>query len=468
MAKTGTLALRADERGLTRNERGAIPQLLEFHSPSAALAVTPVQHSARGVVLVVATLVAACFAAAALIPVDKVVTSQGKVVAIEATSVIQPLETAIVRSVDVREGQVVKKGTLLARLDPTFAAADASALQAQVDSLQAEVDRLQAEANGTSYSPREVTPAALLQSAIFTQRKAEYGFKMEGYAQKISGLQSQVQRAMFDVAAYGERVKVATDVEQKRAELERLQVGSKLNLLAATDNRLEIQRGLDTAKTQAAQGARDLAAMKAERDGYDQNWRGQVSKDLTDQTRKLSDAKEQLAKAARRRQLVELRADQDSIVLNIARVSPGAVLQSGEQLMSLTPVDAPLEVEANIAGSEAGFVRPGNPVTIKLDSFPATQYGTIEGTVRYLSPDSFVGNQPDEKQRGVQQMPTMGNNYYRARITMNEMKLHDMPEGFHLVPGMPAAADVKVGKRTVMTYLLSRVLPVAYDGMREP
>lgn len=446
-----------------------MPQLLEFHSPTAALAVAPVLPVARGMVLAVSTLVAACIAAAALIPVDKVVTAQGKVVAVDSSSVIQPLETAIVRSVDVREGQVVRKGELLARLDPTFAAADVSAYQSQVDSLQAEVDRLQAEADGKSFSPRAATPAALMQAAIFAQRKAEYGYKMEGYAQKISSLQAQVQRAMFDIAAYAERVKVAADVEAKRAELERLQVGSKLNLLAATDNRLEIQRGLDTARTQAAQGARDLEAMKAERDGYSQNWMAQVNKDLTEQSRKLSDAREQLAKAQRRRQLVELRADQDSIVLNIARVSPGAVLQSGEQLMSLTPVDAPLEIEVNVPGNESGFVHPGNPVTIKFDSFPATQYGTAEGKVRFLSPDSFIGNQPDEKQRGVRQQDQIsGSSYYRARVSIDEVKLHDTPDGFHIVPGMPVLADVKVGKRTVLSYLLSRVLPVVYDGMREP
>ncbi len=446
----------------------ALPALLEFHSPTAALSMTPVLHGARGTIWVVSSLAAACIAAAALIPIDKVVTTQGKIVAQSATSVVQPLETAIVRSIDVREGQVVHKGEILARLDPTFATADASALESQVASLATEVERLQAEASGTPYRARDASPLALLQGAIFVQRQAERGFKNENYIQKISSLQSQISRALADKQAYSDRLKVAEELERKRVELERLQVGSQINRLSATDSRLEVKRGFDNATNQVVQAARDLQAMQAERDAYNQQWRGQVSQDLTDQGRKLSDARENLSKATLRRQLVELRAEQDSIVLSIAKVSPGSVLQSGEQFLTLVPVDAPLEVEANIAGMDAGFVHPGNQVMVKFDTFPFTQYGAAEGKVRVVSADSFTSN-PDDKQRGSQQnQSSNGPAFYRSRITLDQIKLHNTPPGFRVVPGMPITADIKVGERTVVGYLLSRVLPVAMDGMREP
>ena len=465
----GALTVVRGTRSGKRQDAIALPSLLEFHSPTAALAVTPIQYGARSVNAVVCTMAAACFAAAGLIPVDKVVTAAGKVVAETPSSVIQPLETAIVRSVDVREGQLVRKGDLLARLDPTFVSADAASLQAQVDSLQAEVDRLQAEATGQPYKPDTASPLTVLQSAIFMQRAAERSFKMQGYAEKISSLQATIQKSMGDVAGYKARTDVATTVEAKRKELERLGVGSSMQSLAATDTRLETARGLDNARAQAIQGARDLAAMQAERDGYDQTWRSQVIQELTEQGRKLSDAKENLSKALKRKQLVEIRAGEDATVLNIAKVSPGAVLQSGEQLMALTPADARLDVEVNVPGNDAGFVHVGNPVTIKFDAFPSTQYGSAEGVVQVVSPDSFTSN-PDEKQRGVQQTPpaTGATSFYRGRISIDQVNLHDTPAGFRLVPGMPVQADVKVGRRTVLSYLLGRVLPVALDGMREP
>jgi HlyD family secretion protein len=443
--------------------------LLDFHSPTAALTVVPVLHGARGTIWTISSLVAACVAAAALIPIDKVVTAQGKVVAQAASSVVQPLETAIVRSIEVREGQTVHKGDLLARLDPTIAVADSRALEAQVASLSAEVDRLQAEASGNQYHPRDISSATVLQRAIFLQHEAERGFKNENYAQKIGSLQSQIHRAETDRDAYAERLRVAEDVERKRMELERLQIGSQLNRLSATDNRLEVRRDLSNAVGQVVQATRDLQAMQAERDGYNQQWRSQANQELTEQGRKLSDARENLNKAVLRRQLMELRAQQDGVVLNVAKVSPGSVLQSGEQVLTLVPVDTPLEVEADVAGTDAGFVHPGDTVTVKFDTFPYTQYGAAEGVVQVVSADSFTSN-PDDKQRGVQQHNQAGGGpaYYRGRITLDQIKLHDTPPGFHVVPGMPVTADIKVGKRTVVDYLLSRVLSVALSGMREP
>ncbi len=448
-----------------------LPMLLDFHSPTAALTVEPVLYAARPITWLVASLVGACFAAAALIPIDKVVSAQGRIVAVDSTSVVQPLETAIVRSIDVREGDRVSKGQILARLDPTFATADVGALRAQVASLQAEVDRLSAEAGNVEYRPTGTNPVEALQGALFLQHTAERSFKNENYAQKINGLRNQIQRALSDVYGYAARLKVASEVEQKRVDLEKLKVGSVLNRLQATDSRLEVKRGLDNAAAQAEQAQRDLQALQAERDAYNQNWRGQVGQELTESSRKLSDATENLKKAELRRQLVELRATEDATVLTVAKVSPGSVMQSGEQLITLVPTGAALEAEINVAGADAGYIHPGDPTNLKLDTLPYTTYGTVEGVVRVVSADSFStapeDQQPKRGSQPVQPRP-LGSSYYRARVTLDATHLHDIPSWFKLSPGMPLVADVKVGQRTLVGYLFSRVLPAFADGMREP
>ena len=186
-----------------------------------------------------------------------------------------------------------------------------------------------------------------------------------------------------------------------RRDLERLQVGSKLNTLAATDNRAEMERNLRSAEEMARPGQRDLAAMVAERDGYVQSWHADVSEKLSEATGKLSDARESLNKAQLRRQLVELRADRDATVLTVAKVSVGSVLQSGQQFITLVPADAPLEVEANIAGRDDGFVHVGDPVAIKFDTFPFIQYGLAYGTVRTISADSFTAQDEQRNPTGA-------------------------------------------------------------------
>lgn len=447
-----------------------LPVILEFQSPSAAIIATPIPRSARGVVWMISSMFAAGLLAMGLIHVDRVVSASARVVSKASTIVVQPLETAIVRSIDVHEGESVHAGDLLARLDPTFATADADALAAQVSSLQAEVARLQAEADEKPFTYTGLDPSLALQAAIYAQRQAERSFKLENYRQKIDGLKAMVARAAGDQAAYRDRLVVAQDVETMRKSLEKLQVGSRLNSLAATDNRLEMARGLSTAIETGESAKRDLSAMIAERDGYVQNWRAQESQTLSEEIRKLSDARESLNKAQLRHKLVELRADRDATVLTLAKVSVGSVLQSGEQFITLVPTDAPLEIEANIAGSDDGFVHVGDPVAIKFDTFPFSQYGMADGTVRVVSADSFTAAD-QQYSRNPGAVPLVGNStepYYRARIAIDRVGLHNVPDNFRLSPGMPVTADIKVGKRTILGYLLGRVLPVAREGMREP
>ena len=456
---------------LTRRQNSQMPALLEFYSPSAALMETRTQGPARGVIYTVATLFVACALAAGLIPIDKVVTAPGKVVAAQSTIVVQPLETAIVREIDVQAGDVVHKGQLLAKLDPTFTSSDKNALSLSVASLQAEVDRLAAEAAGTDYQPSVLDPSSLVQQAIFTQRKAERMFRLENYRQKIDALKATLAKDFGDIQSYNDRLQVATTVEGKRRELEQLGWGSQLTRLQSTDQRMEVQRGLQNAQQEVKTAAGDLQAMQADAAAYDQDWHAKVSQSQTEESRKLDEAQGNLTKAAKRSSLVELRADQDAIVLSRAPVSVGSVLQSGDQFLKLVPKDAPTEIDATVSASDAGFMHVGNRVTIKFDTFPFTQYGSAEGTVRVVSPDSFTGQQqPDQVVRGTdrpEQAPG-GQSYYRIKISLDQVNLHDTPQDFRITPGMPVTSDVMVGKRTVLSYIFARVLPVAQDGMREP
>ena len=146
----------------------------------------------------ITSMVVVLIVASALIPIDQVVTAQGIVVSQSPTILVQPLETSIVRSIDVREGQRVRAGDVLARLDPTFAAADLATLAAQVTSLEAEVARLQAEAAGKPFSYTGTDPSWLLQAAIHAHRMAEFDSKIENFRHKADELASVISRAESD------------------------------------------------------------------------------------------------------------------------------------------------------------------------------------------------------------------------------------------------------------------------------
>ena len=442
--------------------------LLEFQSPTIALISRPVPRSARMTTWLVAGLMACSIAVIATYPVDRVVTAQARVISTVPNTVIQPLEVGIIRSINVREGQEVHAGDVLAELDPTFTTADAAGAEAQVVSLQAEVDRLDAEAHDRAYLT-DGTTGSNLQAMLFTQRHAERTFKLETYAQKIDGARVKVQNAQADIGSYGQRLQVATQVENKRRELERLQVGSALNTLAALDNRVEIARGLETARAMLEQSRRELDGTIAERDGYLQQARSETAQQLAEQGRRLADVREQFNKARMRNRLVEVRAPQDATVHTIAKVSNGSVLQSGDEFITLVPKNAPVQVEANIAGRDAGFVRVGDTVSVKFDTFSYSTYGTAQGTVLSVSPDSVQN--PNMRRSGrPQQDPEegLGQVFYRARISIDQLNMRNLADDWRPSAGMPVSADIKVGKRTVLSYLLSRVIPTMEEGMREP
>ena len=198
---------------------------------------------------------AACVAAMGLIPIDRVVTAPGRVVSRTPTLVVQPLEMSIVPLDHVAEGQRVQKDAVLARLDPTFAAADVGGLAALVSSLQAEVSRLQREAEGSAFTYSCAYPYLTLQASIFAERQSERKFKRETYAQRISGLEAAVWRGLDDDQAYRARKDVAEKILAMRKELERLGVGAVVNTLAATDNFLEAARNVANT-TQGVESAR--------------------------------------------------------------------------------------------------------------------------------------------------------------------------------------------------------------------
>jgi HlyD family secretion protein len=234
------------------------------------------------------------------------------------------------------------------------------------------------------------------------------------------------------------------------------------------DSRAEMERALGNAQQTAEGAKRDQDALAAERDAYIRGWQAETSQKLSEVTGKASDARELLNKAKLRRQMVELRSDIDATVQSVAKVSVGSVMQSGQQFITLVPANAPLEIEANISGHDNGFVHVHDPVAIKFDTFPYSQYGMAEGIVRIVSPDSFTAQSEVRNPTSNVPVPTTTEVFYRSRITLDRVALHDVPLGFRVIPGMPVTADIKVGKRTVLQYLLGLMMPIPKEAMREP
>ncbi len=445
--------------------------LLEFQSPTAAIIATPVPAMVRSPGLYITLLVVCMLVAMSVFRLDREVVGQGQFVSNAPTTTVAPFVTSIVKSIDVQPGQFVHKGDVLATLDPTDAAADYTALLQQQQGYAAQVAQLQAQENNKPYAADPNNPASELQFQTYTQQMAQYNFTVDDYAQKIASLQTQINGYNAQAAYYRQRLALAVSVESMRNQLQSLQVGSKLDTLAAQDDRIDMQSELASAISSAQQTEKDLASQQAERDEFIQQWRANISTQLSTALVNLEQTQDSLTKARLTDQLVKLTAPEDSIVLGIApNVSVGAVIASGQTLMQTVPANAPLSVQANLDASEdSGYVKVGDHVVIKISTLLFTQYGTAEGVVESVSASSF--NPLDTSPSNVAGTPIPGTPqdlYYVANISLQEVNLHGVPDGFRLMPGLPVEADVQVGTRTLMEFFTRRVMPVAYDSFHEP
>ncbi len=451
--------------------------ILEFQSPTLTLISAAPPFSSRMTLWLIGSLVLLSMVLFATVPVDRVVATTGIVLAQSPNVIVQPLETAIVRRIYVKEGQTVKKGDILAELDPTFAKSDQRATTSQMESLKAQVERLKAELSNTPYVS-DGSQYSLLEEVAYLQRHQQFASQVENYNQQISSLQAKANSAKHDIDFYSQRLVGLRTVEEMRKDLEKYQVGSKLNTLAAIDQRLQVEQSLADARSAQDGALKDLAAQVATRDAWIHQWYGDTQQLESQQERLLSDMLGQATKNTLRGELVTLRAETDSIVLSVSRVAPGTVLQSGLQLMTTVPVDAKLEVSAPIDGADSGFVSVGNEVAIKFDTLPYFRYGYAVGHVTQISGDSFtdptsgqsnpVGQQPSLSTQSPQTLGTAPVYYYHATISIDRLQLKHPPESFRIMPGMPIEADIRVGQRSIMAYLFDRYLPFFAQGMREP
>lgn len=440
-------------------DRAAEQAINDFQGETAEIIGQPEPVAARAVVWAMAGMVVLFIGLASVTKLDRVVTSTGRVVSQSPTIVVQPLEISLIRSLNVRAGETVQRGQVLATLDPTFSAADVAQLERQVSKLTAEIARLNAEAGGTPFKAGGKDQDMILQESIWQYRQAEFAAKLANFEQRMATLQASIKSGRADSEHYRSRLKIVGEIEEMRRTLEKNQTGSRLNSLIASDTRVETERNLSLSENTIRTSSHDLEALRAEREVYIQQWRSTLLTDLSTRQVDLERVREELSKAQRRRDLVELRAIEDAVVLEVGKYSVGSVVEQAQPIYTLMPLNAPLEVEAEIAGMDQGFVKVGDEVQVKLEAYRYVEHGMAKGIVKSISEDSFTRR---EDQSQVQRP------FFRTRIELTEVNLRDVPKDFRLVPGMPLVADIIVGKRTIMAYLVEGALKNGSEGMREP
>lgn len=451
---------------------------LEFLSPADEIAMRPYPPASRLTLhsLLLAMLFGGLWASQA--EIDRVVTASGRLVTTTATIIAQPMETSIIRSIEVRPGDVVHRGQVLATFDPTFTEADVGQLEAKRLSLAAQISRLDSELNSQKeYHPPaigqndisglEVLAAVRLQERLFVERRDYLAARRRQYEESLTGLETKLTTNRREQDVLRERLHNLKEIQAMRQELLNQRSGSRLSLLEARDQMLDVERQLAIAVNTEGELLQQRVMSTAEHSSFTTDWRQKAAEDLVAARRERDGVTEQLNKASRRNDLVTVTAQADAVVLEIAKRSVGSIAQAAEPLITMVPAEAPLEAEVQVEPRDIGLLRSGDTARIKLEAFPFQRHGTLSAQLRTISEDTLARKeQPASKELEADQRS--GATYYSARLDITNANLRAVPPDTRLLPGLTLTAEIIVGHRTVLSYFIYPLIKGFDESLREP
>jgi len=442
-----------------RAVRGKHSTALDFLPDADAIERNPLPVYLRITVHTLALVLLLFVVWASFSEVERVVVASGRLVNPLPNVVVQPLETSIIQKIEVRVGQVVHQGQVLATLDPTFAQADEAQLRSRLHSLDTQTRGLNAELLGKSPVPSAKDTDAVLQAQLSRERQANFAAQLAKLEQNIARVAATMETNRRDQLVMAQRMKSLNEMEAMQETLMAQNFGARLQLLEARDRRLTAERELQLASNREHELRNELSALESEKTAFTKSWRQKTMEDLLSTARDRDGINEQLQKADKRKQLVALVSPVDAVVLDMAKLSQGSVVQAAEQMFTLVPLGAALEAEVKIDSLDIGYIKAGDVVHLKLDAFPFQKHSSLDGRVRTISEDAF---------RRDSGSPGAIDAYYLSRIAYGDSKLKKMPDKARLLPGMTLSAEIVVGKRSVMSYLIWPLTKAMDESIREP
>lgn len=371
----------------------------------------------RRIVWLIASVIAAGLIWAYVAVLDEVTTADGTVVPIRNEQIIQSLEGGLVKELAVRADQVVETGEILAILDPTRLEAAIDEITAKLSARRARIARLTAEVSNTSLVlPPDLDPVgdlARTETALFEARR-------QSFEQSI--------------ALIAESRRLMEDELETMTRLSELGASSRMELVRLNRQLVDLNmREADLRRDYFVVAREELSSAQNEAEALEAELRGR-----RDQLDRLT-----------------LRSPVRGIVKDITVSTVGGVVPPNGQLMTIVPLDDELLVEARVQPRDIAFIRPGMRATMEVTAYDSAIYGTLEGEVMSISPDS-IRDEVDQQQL-----------YYRVFVRSDRFELVNRAgQTFPITPGMVTAVDIHTGSKTVFQYLV-KPFNRASEAMRE-
>ncbi|ELY3814037.1 HlyD family efflux transporter periplasmic adaptor subunit [Cronobacter sakazakii] len=348
---------------------------------------------------------------------DEVTVGTGKITPSSRAQVIESLDGGIVNALMVHEGDVVERGQMLARLDPTRFQSNYGEAAARARALRASSERLRSELTG---EPLQFSEESMREPALVARERQLYESRRRNLNETLENLQKTYNLVMAEL-------RMTQPLVAKGA-------ASEVEVIRLQRQAAELKGKMDDARNQFAVRAREEQVKN--------------NADLDAQLQVMAGKADQLDRAT-------LFSPVRGVVKDIQVTTVGGVLQPGGKLMEIVPLEDQLLVETRINPRDIAYIRPGLPATVKITAYDSSIYGDLKGEVEMVSPDTLQ----DEVKRDQF--------YYRVYVRTKSAELKNRNgKRFPILPGMVANVEIKTGQKTVLDYLIKPLNKIK-EALRE-
>ncbi|MBF0190753.1 MAG: HlyD family type I secretion periplasmic adaptor subunit [Magnetococcales bacterium] len=384
---------------------------------------------------------------AAFSPLDVTTQAQGVVMPSSRIKSIQHLEGGIIQEILVKEGESVQRNQPLLRLDPLKSNADLEEMKRRLMGLLAEMGRLSAEVEKRDtpvFDPQVIQ----VDPALVTTELATFTARRQRFQHELSTLKSLITQREQELVENRTRQEnnqkilttVSDQVEISKKMMERNLTSRMTHLdLVRQKQTMEGQIAADRTAQPRIQAALKEARERA--DSLQANFIETAHKELNQAKQNYEELAQRLKKLQHTQELTVLRSPVDGIIKSVAISTEGGVIQAGQTVMDIVPVEDQLVIDAKLPVQDIGYVQAGQTVWVTLNSQDAILFGRIPGKVESVSPDALVTSE--------------GKTFYRIRIVTAKNRFEGTQQSYSLYPGVQVVCLILIGNRTVLEYLLT-------------
>lgn len=368
---------------------------------------------------------------------DEVKRGNGRVISSRQTQVLQSLEGGLVLEILVREGDIVKQGQVLMRIDDTKFSADLGEVRERRASNSARVARLQAEVTGAE-KPVFSEELVKLAPQIVETEKNLFTARMKKISQDIDVLAQQETRLAASLKLLSREVEITRNLYAQK-------VVPEIEML-----RLE---------RQASEIRGQLAETQSRITNIKTAFRSQAEEDLAKSRGDLAVLEENIKSAQDRVRRADLKSPVNGIVNKLNVTTVGAVVQPGANLMDIVPLDDSLLVEGRIRPQDIAFIRAGQDAVVKITAYDSSVYGSLKGKVERISADTIADDKPERGEKGE--------TFYRVMVRTDKNHLGTAETPLPIIPGMVSTVEILTGAKSVLDYVVKPARMLRDEALRE-